>query len=161
MLPLLAGGMMAAGLIGASSQKMPKMNMSAMDEAYRLIQSQYGQTEQYYGEANTALESQYGNLYGQTMQDTIGALANQGIYESPTSQNVLNRQQKALGETYATAKSQLAGQKMATLGAIDQQRVAYQQSLAQMQYSRALAKQSKKASMFGALGGLGSALLGA
>ena len=161
MLPVLAGGMILGGLYGAAKQKLPKFDMSAMDEAYRLIEKQTGQVEEYYKEAGGALEQQYGNLYGQTIQDVVNAMATAGIYDSPVSQSVMARQQQALGETYATAKSKLAGERLSALGAIDQQRVAYKQQLANIQYQQALAKQQKKAQVYGAIGGIGRALLGA
>ena len=160
-LPLLAGALIGGGLLGGLSQKTPKFDMSAMDEAYRLIEEQSANTESYFKEAGSALETQYGNLYGQSMQDVINAVSSAGIYESPVAQNVIGRQQTALGETYAAAKSKLAGERLSALGSIDQQKVAYKQQLANLQYQKALAKQQKKSQIFSTMGGLGSALLGA
>ena len=158
---ILGGVSLGVGLLGALSQKTPKYNMSAMNEALALIEKQYGQVEEYFKEAGAAFESQYGTYQGQTMQDAVSALASRGIYESPVSERSLGRTRTALAETYATGKSQLAGQKTQTLSAIDQQKIGYYQNLASIQYQQALAKQQKRSTAFGMLGGLGGALLGA
>ena len=159
-LPLLAGGLLAGGFLGALSQKTPKYDMRGMNEALALIEKQYGDIEQYFQEAGSAFEEQYKNYYGQQIQGAVSQLANQGIYESPVAEKALGRQRTALGEAYATAKSQLAGQKLSALSAVDQQKINYYQNLAQMQYQRQLAKQQKKASIYGSIGGIGAGLLG-
>jgi hypothetical protein len=156
---ILGAALMGAGLLGSLTQKKPKYNMGAMDEAYRLIEKQYGDVNAYFNEAGTAFEGQYKTYYGQTMQDAVGAIAGSGIYESPVSENYLNRQRTALGEQYATGKSQLAGQKMSALGQIDQQKVTYYQNLANIQYQKQLQKQQSKSQMFGTIAGLGAALI--
>lgn len=158
---ILGGISLGAGLLGTLSQKTPRYNMSAMNQALALIEKQYGQVEEYFKEAGAAFESQYGTYYGQTIQDAVSSLAGRGIYESPVSEQALGRTRTALAETYATGKSQLAGQKMSALSSIDQQKIGYYQNLANIQYQQALAKQQKKASSFGMLGGLGGALIGA
>jgi translation elongation factor EF-1alpha len=86
-------------------------------------------------------------------------MAGSGIYDSPVSQNALNRTQTGLADQYATGKSTLAGQKMQAIGSIDQQKIGYLQNLASMQYSRQQAQESKKSSIFGSLGGLGGSLM--
>ena len=159
-LPLLAGGLIAGGLIGSLTQKTPKYDMSAMKSALDLIEKQYADIESYFAEAGSAFEEQYKGYYGEAMQGAVSQLANQGIYESPVGEKQLTRTRTALGEQYATAKSQLAGQKMSALGAVDQQKIGYYQNLAQLQYQKQLAKQQKKGSIFGTMGGLGGALLG-
>lgn len=93
------------------------------------------------------------------MQNAVNALAGSGIYESPVSENQLNRTRQALGETYAAGKSELAGQKLAATSAIDQSKISYLQNLSNIQYNRAMAKQANRSSLYGTLGGLGAALL--
>ena len=83
-----------------------------MNQAGDLIQQQYSNINDYFSQANDAFQSQYKNLYGTTMQDTVNSMAGSGIYDSPVSQNALNRTQTALGTQYATGMSQLAGLKM-------------------------------------------------
>lgn len=161
MLPLLAGGLIAGGLIGSLTSKTPKYNMGALNNAAALIEKQYGNINEYFTQANTAFEGQYKNLYGTTMQDTVNQMAGSGVYESPVSQNALNRTQMALGEQYATGKSTLAGQKMQAMGSVDQAKIGYLQNLANIQYQQAQAKAAKKSSIFGAIGGIGGALIGA
>lgn len=158
---ILGIGLTAAGLIGSysASQKKIKYDSSAMDSALSLIEEQYGNINTYFNQANTAFESQYQNYYGQSMQDAVNSIAGSGIYESPVSQNFLNRQQVALGETYASGKSSLAGQKLTALGSVDQQKIQYYQNLASLQYSRAQAKASKQSSIFSTIAGVGAALL--
>lgn len=158
---ILGGISLGAGLLGTLTTKTPKYNMSAMNEALALIEKQYGQVEEYFKEAGSAFETQYGTYYGQQVQDAVSSLASRGIYESPVSERLLGRIRTALAETYATGKSQLAGQKMQAISAIDQQKIGYYQNLASIQYQQALAKQQKKAQAFGMLGGVGGALLGA
>jgi len=125
-------------------KKAPKMNMGPMDEAYALINKQYNAVNEYFANADESYETQYGNMYGNEMTDAINAMAGSGIFESPVSENALNRKRAALAETYAMGKSQLAGQKMSAIGAIDQQKVSYYQNLANMQYQQELAKTNAK-----------------
>lgn len=132
----------------------------SMNQALDLINQQYGNIETYFNEANSAFEQQYQGYYGQSMQDAVNQLAGTGVYESPVSQNKLNRLQKGLGEQYATGKSQLAGQKLSALGTVDAQKISYYQNLAQMQYQRELQRSQKRSSIGGMLGGLGGGLLG-
>ena len=155
---IVGGAMLGGGLLGSMSQKI-KYDSSAMDSALSLIEEQYGNINTYFNQANTAFESQYQNYYGQTMQDAVNSIAGSGIYESPVSQNFLNRQQVALGETYASGKSSLAGQKLTALGSVDQQKIQYYQNLASLQYSRAQAKANKQSSIFSTIAGVGAALL--
>ena len=159
MFPLLGVALMAGGIIESLTHKAPKYNSSAMAPAGSLIEQQYGNINDYFDQANTAFEGQYSHYYGQTMQDSVNNIAGSGVYESPVSQNYLNRQQMALGDTYSTAKSQLAGQKMTAIGQVDQQKIGYLQNVAQMQYQRQLQQSQAKNNMFGAIGGIGSALL--
>lgn len=156
---IFGGIMLGAGLIGAMSQKKPKYDSGPMDEALKLIEAQYGNVNTYFNEAGTAFEGQYQHYYGQSMQDAVNAIAGSGIYESPVSQNYLNRQQMALGETYATAKSQLAGQKMQALGSVDAQKISYYQNLAAIQNARAQQKSQSNQQLFGAIGSIGAALI--
>jgi hypothetical protein len=160
MLPLLAGGMFAAGLIGSATQKRPKYNMGALNQTGALIEKQYGDVESYFKEAGTAFEGQYSRYYGQQMQDAVSQMASRGIYESPVSERALGRKREALGESYAAGKSQLAGQKMQAIGQIDQSKINYLQNLAGAQYSRQMAKQQQQGQMYSMLGGLGGSLLG-
>lgn len=150
----------AGGLLGGLMQKTPRYNMGAMNEVQRLIEKQYGDVENYFKEANAAFETQYGQYYGGQMGDIVNQLAGQGIYESPVSERALGRQRQALADTYATAKSQLAGERMSALGSIDQQKINYLQNLAGIQYQRQLAKQQKMSSVFSGIAGLGAALTG-
>ena len=158
-LGIAGGALLGGGLLGSLTSKRPKFDSSAMDEAYNLINSQYGQVNDYFNEANTAFEGQYQNYYGQEMQDAVNAIAGNGIFESPVSENILNRKRSALSEQYAAGKSQLAGQKVSALGTIDAQKISYYQNLANLQYERAQQKQQSQSQMFSAIGGIGMALL--
>lgn len=159
-LPVLGMALVGGGLLGSMFQKTPRYNMAAMNEVQNLIQKQYGDVENYFKEANKAFETQYGQYYGGQMGDVVNQLANQGIYESPVSERALGRQRQALADTYATAKSQLAGERMTALGAIDQQKINYLQNLANIQYQKQLEKQQKTSSILGGAAGLGAALIG-
>ena len=156
---ILGAASLGAGLFGSLTSKTPKYNMAAMNEALNLINKQYTDTESYYNTANQAFDEQFGTYKGQTMQNAVNALAGSGIYESPVSENQLNRTRTALGETYAAGKSELAGQKLAATSAIDQSKISYLQNLSNLQYNRAMAKQANRSSLYGTLGGLGAALL--
>lgn len=156
---ILGAASLGAGLIGSLTSKTPKYNMAAMNEALKLIDKQYTDTESYFNEAGRAFESQFSTYQGQTMQDAVNALAGTGIYESPVSENQLNRTRTALGETYAAGKSELAGQKLAATSAIDQSKISYLQNLSNLQYNRAMAKQANRSSLYSTLSGLGAALL--
>ena len=158
-LGIIGGALMGGGLLGALIQKRPKFNSGPMDEAYGLINDQYNNVNSYFDEANTAFEGQYQHYYGQQMQDAVNAIAGNGIFESPVSENVLNRNREALSEQYATGKSQLAGQKMSAIGSIDQQKIAYFQNLASLQHQRAMEKQQSNSQLFGEIGAIGAALL--
>lgn len=163
--PIIGGAMLAGGLAGSlfggkKSNKGYKSAMASMSEAEKLINQQYGNIEEYFNQAGSAFETQYKSYYSQQMQDAINTLAGTGIYESPVAERSLGRQRQALAETYATAKSQLAGQKLSAIGAVDQQRISYLQNLAQLQYNKQLAKQQEQSQIFGTIGGIGSALLG-
>lgn len=164
---LLGGALLAGGAIGSllsgnkAAKKAYKAAMASMTQAGSLINQQYGNVDKYFTEAGSALETQYGSYYSQEMQDAINSLAGTGIYESPVSENVLSRKRKALGETYAAAKSELAGQKMSALSSIDSQRINYLQNLASLQFNKQMAKQQYQSQIWGTVGGLGGALLGA
>ena len=165
MLPLLAGGMMAAGLIGSlnankGSNKAYKNAMSSMGEAGALIEKQYGDVENYFNQANTDFETQYKDYYGNQMQDAVNAMAGSGIYDSPVSEKSLGRTRQALATSYATGKSELAGQKMQALGSIDSQKISYLQNISQLQYQKSMAKQQQQSQLFGTIGGIGTSLLG-
>lgn len=157
---IIGGLSLGAGLIGSLTQRTPKYDMSGMNQALALIEKQYGNIEEYFNEAGGAFEEQYKSYYGRSMQDAVSNIASRGIYESPVSERALGRTRTALGETYATAKSELAGQKLQAVSAVDQQKIGYMQNLASLQYQRQLARQQKKAQGFGMLGGLGGALIG-
>lgn len=159
-LPLLAGAMIGAGLLGAATRKTPKYDMSGMNAALDLINKQERNLGEYFKVAGEGLNTQYANLYGQQMGEAINQAASRGIYESPVAERGLGRKRAALAETYATAKSQLAGQQMQAQAGIDAQRVSYLQNLAQLQYQRNLAKMQGQQQVFGAVGSLGGALLG-
>lgn len=130
-------------------KKPPKMDMGAMDQAYALINKQYQNINEYFTSAEQSFETQYGSMYGVEMTDAINAMAGSGIFESPVSENALNRKRTALAETYAMGKSSLAGQKMQAIGAIDQQKVSYYQNLANLQYQQELAKTNAKNQQIG------------
>lgn len=153
---ILAGG----GLIGAMGSKMPSGGSEAMAKALELIQGQYANIDRYYKTANTALEGQYKTYYGQTMQDAVDALAKQGLYGSPVAQKRQNRVIKGLADTYAAAKSQLAGQKMQAEGTVNAQMIGYYQNLANLQFQQSAAEAQGQAQMFSGIGGIGGALLG-
>ena len=165
-LPLLAGGLIAGGLAGSlfgskkASKKAYKAAMASMGQAGQLIEQQYTNVENYYNQANTDYETQYKSYYGQQMQDAVNAMAGTGIYESPVSEFSMGRTRQALATTYATGKSELAGQKMQAMGSIDAQKIGYLQNLASLQYNKALAKQQSQSQMFGLIGGLGTSILG-
>ena len=129
--------------------KAPKMDTSAMDQAYALINKQYSAVNEYFTQADSSFEEQYANTYGNEMTDAINAMAGSGVFDSPVSENALNRKRMALGETYAMGKSSLAGEKMRAIGQIDQQKVAYYQNLAQMQYAEQQAKANAKNQQIG------------
>ena len=162
----IGAALYAAGSVGSilstrkAGKKAYKSAMASMNQAESLINQQYGNVEQYFKEAGGALETQYGSYYSQQMQDAINALAGTGIYESPVSERALSRTRQALGETYAAAKSELAGQKLSAISAIDQQKIGYLQNLASLQYNKQLAKQEQQAKVFSAIGGAGMGLLG-
>jgi len=158
--PVLAGAMIAGGLIGSLSQKTPKYDLGPTKNALAMIEKQYADIEQYFNETGAAFEQQYKGYYGQSMQNAVSDLASRGIYESPVGEQSLGRTRTALGEQYATAKSQLAGQKMSAVSAVDSAKVGYYQNLAQIQYQQQLAKQQKKSGIFGTIGGIGGSLLG-
>jgi hypothetical protein len=130
-----------------------------MDRALALINGQQSNINDYFNTADTSFETQYGQLYGQAMTDAINAMAGSGIFDSPVSENALNRTRTALANTYATGKSQLAGQKMAALGGIEQQKVNYYQNLANLQYQDQTNKQQEKMQTIGAIGAIGAALI--
>lgn len=164
-LPVLAGAMIGAGLIGSLSgskgrKKAYKAAMASMAQAGSLIEQQYSNVNDYFNQADTAFESQYKDYYGGQIQDAVNQIAGRGIYESPASELALGRTRKALAQSYATGKSELAGQKMQALGSIDQQRVAYLQNLASLQYNKAMARQQEQSQLFGVVGGIGSSILG-
>lgn len=122
---------------------------SAMDSALSLINKQYSNVSGYYDEATTAFETQFSDYSGNTMKDAINAIAGSGIYESPVSEMGLNRKRASLAETYATGKSQLAGEKLSALGSIDSQRIGYYQNLATLQNANAMNKAASNAAMWG------------
>ena len=159
--PLIAGAIMGAtALYKGMKETLPKYDMTGMNAALDMINKQYNDVNQYFNEAGSAFEGQYKRYYGETMSDAISTMANQGIYESPVSERQLGRIRTGLAETYATGKSQLAGQKLSAMSAIDQQKVTYYQNLANIQYNRDLAKYQRRMSLFGGIGGIGTALMG-
>lgn len=164
-LPVLAGALMAGGLIGSLSgnkgrNKAYKAALGSLQQAGQLIDRQYANVNDYFNQADTAFESQYKDYYGTQMQDAVNALAGSGIYDSPVSELSLGRTRKALAQSYATGKSELAGQKMQALGSIDQQKISYLQNLASLQYNKQLSKQQEQSQLFGAIGGIGGSILG-
>jgi hypothetical protein len=135
----------------------PSRDMSGMDQALAMIESQYGNINKYFEQAGKDLETQFGALKGRTMTDAVNTLATTGIYDSPVSEYQLNRTRQGLEETYSTAKSNLAGQKMSALSGIDSQKIGYYQNLADMQYQDSLTKYQSKMQLIGA----GASVLGA
>lgn len=131
----------------------------SMQDALNLINQQSVNLGAYFETANNEFENQYKDFYGTTMQDAFNALASTGIYDSPVSENALNRKRKSLSTTYATGKSQLAGQKMSAEGAIDQQKINYYQNLANLQYQESAAKTAAKNQMWGTAASIGTAIL--
>mgnify|MGYP003610437339 CR=1 FL=1 len=166
MLPLLGGAMLAGGLAGSlfgnkkSSKKAYKNAMAQMSQVSDLINQQYQNVDTYFNQANQDFGTQYQDYYSTQMQDAVNSLAGTGIYESPVSEMSLGRTRKALAQTYATGRSELAGQKMQALGSIDQQKINYLQNLAQLQYGKAMQSQQSQSQMFGMIGGLGTSLMG-
>ena len=132
---------------------------SAMDQALSLINAQSANLNSYFDTANADFETQYNSFYGQTMQDAFNALSNTGIYDSPVSENALNRKRTSLAQTYATGKSTLAGQKLSAESSIDQQKVGYYQNLANLQYQNTQAKQQSKNQLYSTIGSVGAALI--
>ena len=159
-LPVLGIALLAGGLLGSGKQKQPKYNMGAMNQSLALIEKQAKDLETFFSEAGGALDEQFGAYQTRTMEDATSALASSGIYESPVSERSLGRTRQALGESYAGAKSQLAGQKMSAMGDIDRQKINYYQNLASMQYQMALEKMKSKSSLFSTAGGIGGAIIG-
>ncbi|HPP67300.1 MAG TPA: hypothetical protein PKX05_05225 [bacterium] len=158
LLPVLGAISFGAGLLGSLTSKTPKYNTSAMRSVLDLISKQEQDINKYFSEALQSYEAQYRNYYANTFGDVASLIAGAGIYESPVSENILNRTRTALMDTYLAGKSELMGQKMQALSSIDQQRINYYMSLANAQYQNQLAKAQKKKSIFGAIGGLGASL---
>ena len=125
-----------------------------------LLSQQSENIGKYFNEAGSALETQYGSLYGQTMTDAVNKLASKGIYNSPVSQVSLNRTTKSLADTYANAKSQLAAQRLSAEGNLTSQQISYFENLANQQFQQQLAESQSEASLFGSIAGLGGGLLG-
>lgn len=132
---------------------------SSMDQALALINKQSASLASYFETANNEFETQYKQFYGTTMQDAFNALASTGVYDSPVSENALNRKRTSLATTYATGKSTLAGQRMSAESAIDQQKVGYYQNLANLQYQESQAKQAAKNQLYSTAAGVGASLL--
>lgn len=160
LLPILGAVSLVGGLLGSLTEKTPRYSMKGMNAVQDLIEKQSRNLEEYYKQSGTALEQQFGTIYSQQMEDATSALASRGIYESPVSERSLGRTRATLADTYASAKSELAGQRLQAESNIDQQRVNYLQNLAQLQYNRQLAKQQKRSSIYGIMGSLGGAALG-
>jgi hypothetical protein len=158
---ILGGALAAGGLIGSifSGGSGDGGAQDSLAKAMELIEGQQTSLNQYFRSANTALESQYKTYYGQQMQAAVDALAKSGIYGSPISQKRQNRTMQALADTYANAKSQLAGQQMTAQGSINAQKVSYYQNLANIQYQKELANAQSESAMWSGIGGIGSALL--
>lgn len=159
MLGIIGGISAGVGLLGALSSKSPKYNSKSLKVVLDLIDKQEQNINQFFEEANKSYESQFANYYTTTMGQTANQLANLGIYESPVSENKLNRIRTTLAETYMAGKSELAGQKLSALSSIDQQRINYYQALSNAQYQNQLSKYQKSQSIFGAIGGIGGSLL--
>lgn len=164
-LPVLAGALMAGGLIGGlsganKSRKAYKSAMGTLGQVGSMIEQQYANVDQYFNQAGQDLAAQYQPYYTSQIEQSINQLANQGIYESPVSERALGRTRSALAQTYASARSELAGQRMQAMSSIDAQKINYLQNLAQLQYSKQMAKQQQQTQLFGTIGGLGSSLLG-
>ena len=132
---------------------------ASMDQALALINGQSTSLNDYFNTANRAFETQYGQYYGQEMTDAINSMAGSGVFDSPVSENSLNRTRTALANTYATGKSQLAGQQMTAQGQISQQKVAYYQNLGNLQYQDQQAKEQKKMQTWGTIASVGAALI--
>lgn len=161
MIPQIIGaGLSIAGALGAFGGKRDNSAAdAAMQKALALIQGQQAGLDKYFKSANTALESQYKTFYSQTMQDAIDDIARRGIYGSPVAQKRQARITQSLADTYASAKSALAGQKVQAEGQINQQLVGYYQNLAQMQFQEGMAQAAGQSQLFSGIGGIGAALL--
>lgn len=159
----LLGAVIGAGVGTAASLlsgPTPTMDMSGYTSAYNLINKQASDIDKYYQEADTSLESQFKSYYGQQMQDTVNALAAHGTYNSPVSQLQLNRTTQKLADTYANAKSTLAGQKLSAESNIETQMANYQMNLANAQYQQQLADYNSKNSLISSIGGLVGGVIG-
>ena len=130
-----------------------------MDEAATLLTKQTNNINEYFNTASKDFDTQYASQYGTEMGDAINAMAGSGIFDSPVSENALNRKRKALGEQYAVGKSALAGQKMTALGQVDQQRISYYTNLSNMRYQEQQAKVNYKQQNTAMMGSMAAALI--
>jgi len=152
-------GTSALGLFGALKQKTPKYNTGYINDALNMLQNQQKQLDDYFSNLNSLYEQNYKIEYGQGINEAANYLANNGIYESPVSENLLNKQREALAQQYAMGKSDIMGQKLNAQSAIEQQRLAYMGRLADANYQNELAKMQKRQSIIGGIAGLGFGLL--
>jgi hypothetical protein len=156
-------GVSVGGLLGSvlGSGNQPSYDYSGYQKALDLINQQQANVNTYYQQAGQSLESQYGQMYGTTMQNAVNASAAKGIYNSPVSQVGLNRTTSQLANVYANAQANLQGQKLEAQNGIDSQMASYYTNLANTQYQTQMGQYQNQQSTFGAIGGLAGGALAA
>lgn len=151
---------MAVSGLNAINSKVPSIDMTSMNKAWDLITKQESNLNAYFDQAGQDFNTQYNSMYGREMQDAINAMAGTGVFESPVSENALNRKRAVLGETYAVGKSRLAGERMTAQSNIEQQKINYYSKLNDIQYQEAMNKYAAKNEMYGIIGSFGATVAG-
>lgn len=160
MLPAIGAALMIGGTLASALQKRPKADTSSLDAIAGMLEQNYKNIGDYFNQAEGDLATQYGSFYGNEMESAVNALAGSGVFDSPVSEKALQKKRLALAETFAGAKSQLAGQKMQAIAGADSQRIAYLNQLANANYQESMADYEQRKNMWGTIGSLGSSLTG-
>ena len=144
----LAGGIfggLAGGFGGRKRRSPPQIN----------IQAELARIEAIYAKAGQAAIANIKREAGQARRATASNLAARGIYTSPVSENSFGALNEAMLASIGQAEGQIAGESASMQAQILQSLAAQQQAQEYQEYQR---REQARASMFAALGGLGTNL---
>lgn len=155
-------GLTVAGLFGAIAAN---RSIKDYENVTRDVQLSIGQVGVQAGErAKEAEASLTADLSGYQSNAEAGikqGLVNRGITDKAIGESATSQLKSGMSGAYASAHAALAGAKLNASSALDRTKIAYLQDLSQKQYASQMQKYYNQMGIWGALGSIGGAMLGA
>lgn len=155
----IIGGALSLGGIYAGFQQQPKSYIQATRPQQAEIAGLEGKLEGKIGEIEKGLATDMAGYEQMSQQQAQAGLGARGITDAGVAKEVKSQTAKGLSGAYAAAASALAQAKLNARARLSGALSTYQQDLAQRQYKSLLQNYYGKMGLYGALGGLGGAVL--